>query len=301
MFVVARFVIGFALAVALVAHPTSAWEPTEDRSVYTSVLDENGAPIPALTARDFIVRENGVEREVLEVRPATDPLEIAVLVDTSEAVRPYVNDLRAALRGFVSSVRGRHEVALYEFGERPTLLADYSRDLTRHEAAVGRIFARTGSGAYLLDAIVDASRDLRRREGLRPVIVVITTDGPEFSDRYHRTVLDEVSKTGATLHSFVFEDRANLILDDATQERELTLANGAEETGGRRENLLTSMALGDRLRDLVSELKNQYQVVYSRPDALIPPDTLTIGVRRSGAIARAAQAWTSEGWRAHGR
>jgi hypothetical protein len=61
------------------------------------------------------------------------------------------------------------------------------------------------------------------------------------------------------------------------------------------------MALAERLRDLVSELKNQYQVVYSRPDALIPPDTLNISVKRSGAIVRAAQAWTSDGWRAHGR
>jgi Ca-activated chloride channel homolog len=301
MSVVARLSVALALAVILAVHPISAWGPTEDRSVYTSVLDEDGAPISTLTASDFIVRENGVEREVLDVRRATDPLQIAVLVDTSEAVRPYLNDLRAALRGFVRAVRGSHEIGLYEFGERPALLADFSRDLTRHEAAVERIFARTGSGAYLLDAIIDASRALRRREGLRPVIVVITTDGPEFSDRYHLTVLDELARTGATLHSFVFEDRANLFLDDATREREFALAKGAEETAGRRENLLTSMALAERLRDLVSELKNQYQVVYSRPDALIPPDTLNISVKRSGAIVRAAQAWTSDGWRAHGR
>jgi Ca-activated chloride channel family protein len=299
MSVLARVLV--ALAVILGPYSISAWEPPEDRSIYTSVLDENGAPVTALTAGDFIVRENGVEREILDVKRATDPLQIAVLVDTSEAIRPHLNDLRTALRTFFGGVQGSQEIALYEFGERPALLADYSRDLSRQEAAVGKLFARPSSGAYLLDAIIEAAQALRKREGRRPVIVVITTEGPEFSDRYHQIVLDEVRKTGATLHSFIFDRRETPLFDSARWEREFALAKGAEETGGRREYLLTSMALSERLRDLAAELRNQYQIVYSRPESLIPSDKLEISVKRPGLTVRAAQAWTAEGWRAHGR
>lgn len=299
MSVVARVLI--ALAVITGAQPMSAWEPTEDRSIYTSVLDENGAPVTALTASDFVVRENGVAREILDVKRATDPLQIAVLVDTSEAIRPHLNDLRMALRTFFRGVNGSQEIALYEFGERPALLADYSRDPVRQEAAVGQVFARSGTGGYLLDAIIEAAQGLRKREGRRPVIVVITTEGPEFSDRYHQIVLDEVRKTGAALHSFIFDRPATPLFDSARWEREFALAKGARETGGRREHLLTSMALSDRLRDLAVELRNQYQIVYSRPESLIAPDKLEISVRRPGLTVRAAQAWTAEGWRAHGR
>jgi Ca-activated chloride channel homolog len=298
MSAVTRVVV--TLAVVLAAYPITAFEPTEDRSIYTSVLDEDGVPVAALTADDFVVRENGVEREVLDVRRATDPLQIAVLVDTSEAVRPHVNDLRAGLRAFLTAVQGSQEIAFYEFGERPALIADYTRDQARQAAAIGELFARSGTGAYLLDAIIQASRDLRKREGRRPVIVVITTEGPEFSDRYHQTVLDEVRKTGATLHSFIFDQASTPLFDTGRWEREFALAKGAKETGGRREYLLTSMALGDRLRDLSAELRNQYQIVYSRPESLIAPDSVEISVRRPGVTARGAQAWTSEGWRVPG-
>jgi VWFA-related protein len=294
--------IVMALALAAAVYPAAATEQAEERSIYTSVLDGTGAPVTALAAGDFVVRENGVPREILDVKRAADPLQIAILVDTSEAIRPYVNDLRLGLRSFLRNLHGANELAVYEFGERATRLTEYSRDLGRHEAAVGRLFARPGTGAYLLDAIVEASRAQRRREGLRPVIVVISTEGPEYSDRYHRMVLDELHAAGATLHSFVIDEPAAPLFGDAAWEREFTLAKGAQTTGGRRENLLTSMALADRLRDLAAELRSQYQVVYSRPDAdpLVPP-RIEVSVRRSGLTVRAAQAWTSEGWRAHGR
>jgi hypothetical protein len=74
----------------------------------------------------------------------------------------------------------------------------------------------------------------------------------------HQAVLDEVHKTGATLHSFIFDQPSvpSFDVDSPRWEREFTLATGAKETGGRREYLLTSMALGDRLRDLATELRN---------------------------------------------
>ena len=283
-FVLARFLLA-AIVMPMVG-AGAAYAQTQERSVYASVLDKSGAPVTALTANDFIVRENGVQREVLRASPATDPLQIAVLVDTSQAIERHISDLRTALADFFKELAGEHELALIGFGERPTILTDYTRDLTRLNAGIGKLFARRGSGAYVLDAIIEASRGLRMREGARRVIVVITTEGPEFSERYHQSVLEEV-RTNATLHSFVLTRRGASPVDDAARQRELALAKGASVTGGRREHLLTSMALKDRLRDLASELENQYQVIYARPAALIPPDTIDVDVKRPGLTVRA--------------
>jgi Ca-activated chloride channel family protein len=270
-------------ALAAIA-PAAALAQTE-RSVYASVLDKDGAPVTALTARDFLIREDGVGREVLRAVSADDPLQIAVLVDTSQAADRYVNDIRNALKGFFREMAGKHEIALVGFGERPTILADYTRDPARLERGIGLLFARRGSGAYALDAIVDASKQLRVREGARRVIVVITSDGPEFSDRYHQNVLDELEGS-ATLHSFILT-RRSLALDEGRRQREITLAEGAVVTGGRREHLLTSMALEGRLHDLAVELKNQYRVDYSRPAGLVPPEKIDVAVRQPGLTVRA--------------
>lgn len=279
-------VAGLAAIAAVAAIAPAAANAQTERSVYASVLDKAGGPVGALTAKDFTVREDGSDREVLRAGRADEPLQIAVLVDTSQAVERYVSDIRKSLRAFVQEMSGRDEMAMIGFGERPTVLTDYTSDPERLEAAIGKIFARRGSGAYALDALVDASRSLRNRPGSRHVIVLITTEGPEFSNRYHEQVLDELRKS-ATLQSFILTRRVGIALDYARRERELTLAEGTLDTGGRREHLLTSMALEDRLKDLANELKNQYRIDYSRPSMLVPPEKIAVGVKREGLTVRA--------------
>jgi Ca-activated chloride channel family protein len=259
----------------------------EERSVYARVLDRTGAPVTSLAAADFTVREDGVEREVLRVTPASDPVRVAVLIDTSQAITPHVSNIREALRGFIAEMSGRNQIALYEFGDRPHLLVDYTTDPARLQDGVGRLFARPGSGAYVLDAILEVSKDLQKREGPRTQIVVITGEGREFSERYHVTVLNELLETDAVLHSFVLQRRTRLRISSSAQERELTLTKGADLTGGRQDYLLTSMALAGELRKLATELKSEYRVVYSRPGTLIAPETINVSVTRPGLIVRA--------------
>ncbi len=50
------------------------------------------------------------------------PKALALLVDTSQAMVPHVNALRSALRAFVREMQPTHEIAIIEFGERPTVL-----------------------------------------------------------------------------------------------------------------------------------------------------------------------------------
>jgi von Willebrand factor type A domain len=146
-------------------------------AIYASVLNDRGSPVTSLGPADFVVREEGVEREVTQVSPASEPVRIAVLADTSQSMEPYINDLRGTLRSFFKEINGNADIALFEFGDRPARLVDYTRDPTLLEAGIGRLFARRGGGAYALDAIVEASRDSRVRESARPVIVVISGPG----------------------------------------------------------------------------------------------------------------------------
>jgi len=257
-----------------------------ERSVYASVLNQAGAPVTDLTARDFIVRENDIEREVLRVSPATEAFQIALLVDNSQAAGPHISDLRNGLLEFVKAMAGQNEIALVGFGQRPTILVAYTRDLGRLSQGAGRLFAESNSGAYVLDAIIEVGRGLRKREGSRRAFVVISTQGAEFSERYHKHVLGDLLESGAALHAFVIGVSNDLGRDDA-RERSLTLDQGARMTGGRQEDLLTSSSLPGRMRDLAAELKNQYRVVYARPPATIPPESIEVSVRRKDLTVRA--------------
>ena len=196
---------------------------------------------------------------------AAEPLRIAVLADTSQSMERSINDMRQALRGFFKEMGGSAEIALFEFGERPVRLVIYTRDPVLLEAGVGRLFARQGSGSYLLDAIVEASQELGLREAGKSVIVVISGQGPEFSQRFHQTVLKDLRASRATLHSIVVtRSRVPILRDDVRMEA--TLTEGASITGGRREDLLTSMSLTKTLADLARQLRSPQSVAHSRPE-----------------------------------
>ena len=282
-----RTIVLMILATLLPVNPV--WAQATERTIYASVVDKNDAPVTGLSVGDFIVREDDTAREVLRVLPATEPMQIAVLVDTSQAIEEHMLDVRNALRAFFKQMGGEHDIALIGFGERPTVLSDYTRDAGRLEKAIGSVFARSGSGTYILDAIVETSNGFRRRKAARPHIIVYAARGPEFSERYHQSVIDALRESGATLHTLMLNKPGAAMNTREEQELAKSVADGTRLTGGRREDLLTPMALTDRLQSLGNELDNQYQVVYARPARLVPPKAVEVTSKRPSVTVRASR------------
>ena len=256
------------------------------REIYVSAVDGSGKPVTGLTAADFVVKEDGVAREVVSAGTATEQLTISMLVDDSEAASDAIPFMRDALPSFVQRLNGKAEIAVATMGERPTSLIDYTTSADAVKKVVGRIFHRTGSGAYFLDAIVDVSRGLQKREAKRPTIVVISSEGPEFSNRSYQQVLDALLKSGAALHVLTLGQPSSSLADEM-RNRNIVIAEGTEKTGGRRDQVLALSGLTERLNQVADELTNQYVVQYGRPDQLIPPEKVQVSVSRPGVTVRA--------------
>jgi VWFA-related protein len=281
----------FSLLFACLAFPLPAAaqqkaSATRTAQIYVSVVDGKGAAVPGLGMNDFAVREDGNAREVLKVEPATEPLDVMVLVDDSQAATPVIPYLRDGLTKFVDRLSGKARIAIVTVGERPTRVVDYTTDSGALKKGIGRIFARPGSGAYLLEAVRDVSRGLQSREGPRPVIVALTVEGVEFSNLQYERVMEELRKSDATFHALAIGSPASAMSDEL-RNRGLLLDEGTRETGGRRDQLLSPMAIPDRLEQLAGELLNQYVVTYGRPDTLIPPEKVQVTTTKSGLTARA--------------
>ncbi len=95
---------------------------------------------------------------------------------------------------------------------------------------VGSVFARSGSGTYILDAIVETSNAMRRRKAARPHIIVYAARGPEFSERYHESVIDALRESGVTLHTLMLNGRASRSTSREEQELAKTVADGTKMT-----------------------------------------------------------------------
>ena len=282
-----KYVISALLLAAAGLLPAGPSAQGKAVDVYVSVVDSKGDPAKGLTDHDFRVREDGVIREVQKAGIATDPLTIALLVDDSQALTPALQMVREALDTFIGALDGKAEIAIVTFGERSTIAADYTTDRKKLLDAAHRIFPRPGGGAYLLDAIVDVSHGLAKREAARPVIAVLAIDDEiEFSNRQYTQVLDELAKSGAALH-VVTLGSPNASQGDEMRNRNQVIAIGTERTGGRRDNVLALTGAAPRMKQLAHELIHQYKVTYNRPETLIPPQKIEVTVTKPGLTARA--------------
>lgn len=278
-------VAGCVLAAAV---PSAQTQPADGRtqSIYVGVVDGKGNAVTGLTAKDFVVREDGVAREVLRAEPSSEQLDIVLLVDDSQAAMSTIPHMRDALTRFVARMQGKAKIGIVTVGERPTSVVERTSDPDALKKGIGRIFARRGTGAYLLEGINEVLRGFRGKELRRPTIIALTLEGVEYSNLQHDRINRDLVNSGAALHVLAIGTPAPTDTDEM-RNRNLVLAEGSEFTGGRREQLLSAMALEDRLQQLAGELVNQYVVTYGRPESLIPPEKVQVTVNTPGLTARA--------------
>ena len=266
--------------------PPSVAAQANERVAYVNAFDEKTrAPVTGLGVRDFVVREDDTAREVLRVTPATSPMAVAILVDNTQAATPHIADIRRALKSFVMALDGLGPVAIIGVAERPTILRDYTTDQKQLEAGAERVFAMPGAGATLLDAIVEISRGLRKREEDRAAMVILTTENIEFSPRHYNEVLEELKRGGAQLHEVILNTPAGVALNDEARNRASVFDLGPKQSGGTRTDVLTSIAFEEKMQELAKILKSQHRVVYARPQTLIPPEKVQVSAAKPGIVA----------------
>src|SRR5262245_16391069 len=224
--ILALIVATLAGVVIASVSPAAQRPISRERSLFVSAVDNNGEPVTGLGADAFVVREDGVRREVIRVARATEPIDVAILIDNSQAATEEITFFREALSKFVAKMAPGNHVALIALAERPTILVDYTDDTKRLSDAVGRIFPMSGSGMTPLDALFESSKGLEKGETPRAVMVPILTDGVEFSNHYHRDVVNALRRARTALHMVTIGQFPHSEEPEGTRERSLLLDLG---------------------------------------------------------------------------
>jgi VWFA-related protein len=269
---------------------------TRQHQAIASVVDKNGKPIQGLTPADFVVREDGTAREILKVETATAPMQIVFLVDTSSGMQFLIPDLRKGLEGFAGTLWSKSpdsEIALMEYGERPNVVADFSKSAEILDHGIKGLVEHNGSGAYLLQAIIDAANLLKKKEATRPVIVAFDNEtSREFSNQTYQQVEETLKKTNAVLWSIELHALGGGMSDEV-RNRNVVLGDVTTKSGGTRDTLIDRMGIEGKFGEMADRLAAQYLITYGRPDRLIPPSKLEITVKRPGAQVWAPH-WTGQ-------
>lgn len=254
---------GLLMAVLLVAQPAPPAAPgTEVRALTVSFLDERGGEVADLGPADVALSENGVAREITSFKPDRRPLSAAVIVDTSAALgSAYRLNVVEAVSGLIARLPEGTRYALWASGDRPTKLVDFTED--REAAAKALRMVAPQGGNYLLDALSEASADLKKlaREGDRTAVVAVSSTGPELSYRDKFRSVEE-SEKNAELFLAVQIDSSDADFDTRSN-LSYTLDHLAVASGGHYEMILSPMGVDGALRKVSSALRAGYRVAYA--------------------------------------
>jgi Ca-activated chloride channel homolog len=167
------------------------------------VMDKVGRRITGLTKDDFQVFENGVRQEIAGFGATDEPINVALLLDTSGSTEFKLAKIQNAAISFVNQLHPDDEVAVLSFADDVKLQQDFTIDRDKNEYGIKK--TRTGECTVMYEAVW-----LALEEVLKPVqerkALVIFSDG---EDTCSHTVsmgetLELAKETGATIYCVYF-------------------------------------------------------------------------------------------------
>lgn len=297
-------VISLVAAGAYIAGATAgvtAQVPAESsRTVYVTATGKNGDAVTDLRAAEFELKVGGRKLEVVTAEPAREPMRIALVVSDAGS-----GGFQGGLTHFIQKLTGRAEFALISLVVQPEIIVDYSSESSILRDGLRRLGARgLQRGAQLLETINDVTKYVRR-EGTRPVIVVIRVGGEATTAVSGKVVRDQLRKSGAIMYVIstvgaqraapsharegISQEQAQLHDDESIESAlnlGMVLGDGVRESGGRHVQVL-STTLIPTVDQLADELLNQFVLTFVLPNGVKPTDRLSVSSKRKGVTVRA--------------
>jgi VWFA-related protein len=235
-------------------------------NILFTVTDRKGRFITNLTKDDFEVYEDKRPQKILEFTAESDlPLRIALLLDTSNSVRPRFRFIQEAAIEFLNSVmRPRYDKALViSFDTNVELVADLTDDRDRLASAIREL--RPGGGTSMYDAIYFACRDKLAQEQPRHKFrraLVVLSDGEDNQSRVTREQALEMAQKADVV---IYTISTNISRLDTDGDKVLRYL--ASETGGLALFPFKIEDLAQSFENIANELRHQYNIFY-RPEPL---------------------------------
>jgi len=232
------------------------------------VRDERGV-VDNLRQEDFRLFEDGAEQKIKHFSRDELPLAVALVVDRSGSVAPYMSELRRAAYEALSQLKPGDQVALFSFASDVERLEELTTDRRRVAERIASI--RPGGGTNILDAVFDAAYylSLAAPNRRRAVILVSDNQGTVRGHAGQATTIRMALESSVSVYSIKTPGeptpaamRIPVWLGGVGSVRKIT-----EETGGEILEVRRAGSLGTALASVISRLKTRYTLGYSPTNA----------------------------------
>ncbi len=186
-------------------------QPAEVIKVYSNLVsvpvivsDRNGRYIPGLKQDNFKLYDNNAQQQLSFFDAAEEPLNIALLLDTSRSTQGVLDNIKKAAKNFLKELRpqDRAMIVCFDYGiHKLSALTSDRKVLQRaiEQAEVGEVL-----GTLLNDAVLESiERDLKSINGRKAIILL--TDGEDHGSRTAESdLLSYASESDAMIYSIYY-------------------------------------------------------------------------------------------------
>jgi Ca-activated chloride channel family protein len=263
-------------------------------TVDATVRDRSGRPMETLRQEDFRIFENGIEQSIQSFSRDEYPLAVALVVDRSGSVAPYLNELRHAAYRSLSQLKRGDQVCLFTFAGDVQRLEDLTADRQRIANRISTIQA--GGGTNIIDALFESVYYLSAVARDRRRVVILVSDN--VNSTKPRSNPNHVVRMAMESETVVYSIKTAGEYMPVTM-RIPTWAGGligkddgsvskiAKETGGEVFDVVGTGSLDSALGAAIMRLKLRYTLGYQSTNASKDGSFRKIDVRLADRYGRA--------------
>src|SRR6266545_2531950 len=277
-----RFLLAFYLGLVVLFAPAvlatiQQSQASTGRLLLATVMDTSGKTQVDVGVDDFVIREGGDEREVLDVHVADYPM-VVLIDDAPESTE--LGAIKSAVARFITRV-GERPVAVGTLSNPEQFIAALEDSREDGLARVSSMATKPGPAATL-PAVAHAARVLQDTGSPFSAIVIVTGRAIDARLPVEGDLLPSIAESGATVH--VVESRqppANADSGAAEDVPDL-LKVLSDQTHGQYTTIFTSASYGAALDRLADKLSVELMIQYLVPAGEANGD-VQVGVRRPGS------------------
>lgn len=177
--------------------------------VDVQVLDSGSRAITGLTARDFVLREQGRPQEIRNFARENMPVDLLFLFDVSASMRPHVELIASASHRALGILGENDRVAIMVFDRAMRLRMPFRSSRSEVERGLEDMLDQESfhGGTDITRAMIAAAgyMELHARREARRAIVILTDDQTEF-ERNDRAVSRALVKADAVMSALIAPD-----------------------------------------------------------------------------------------------
>jgi VWFA-related protein len=229
-----------------------------------TVKNKSGQIMADLKKEDFEVREDGVIKKLDVFSRDELPLEVALVLDLSDSIGPFLGPLRDAATTALVALKPDDEVALFTFSTEAQLRVPFTKDKSKIAEEINTFHA--GGATNINDGIFIASQNLLKLppKGRRVIILISDDVGTDAGGQGTHDIVTEAIAADVALYNLKIPgyNPPQTLLYASMVPGLVNIRKVMDQTGGELFDVQDIPHLDPVFRALIQRIKTRYTLGY---------------------------------------